>query len=244
MEKSIYYGTKKIYFDLQHSERKTMGIKVTPDGHVWVKVPIATKDREVEEWVMKKAQWILKQQAFFAQSDFIDIHSEIKSGYSVLYMGRQYKLLVKIAPKDEVFYQGNLFLVHVKKKQDASKVFYQWMKHRAMQKIVEIAHPLMKKFLRKHSVSSEISFQEMPTRWGSCTGKNKLIFNPKLIHTPKRCIEYVVVHELCHLIHKHHNEAFFNLLTTEMPDWEKRKAVLDRYRVNEINYLCSFEKQK
>lgn len=70
----------------------------------------------------------------------------------------------------------------------------------------------------------------MPTRWGSCTVKNKLIFNPRLIHVPKRCIEYVIMHELCHLIHKHHNKDFFELLTLKMPDWEKRKEKLDKYR--------------
>ena len=137
---------------------------------------------------------------------------------------------VKESKKEEVSYLGNQFLILVKKKENASVIFEKWWKERAILKISEIALPMMKKFEKNHHIPSKINFQEMPTRWGSCTVKNKLIFNPRLIHVPKRCIEYVIMHELCHLIHKHHNKDFFELLTLKMPDWEKRKEKLDKYR--------------
>ena len=125
---------------------------------------------------------------------------------------------------------GNQFLISVKKKENASVIFEKWWKERAIQKISEIALPMMKRFEKKHEIPSIIYFREMPTRWGSCTVKNKLIFNPRLIHLPKRCIEYVIMHELCHLIYKHHNRDFFDFLTLKMPDWKKRKQRLDKYR--------------
>ena len=68
----------------------------------------------------------------------------------------------------------------------------------------------------------------MPKRWGSCTPMGKIILNPELIKAPKACIEYVIVHELCHLIYRDHNQKFFDLQTKEMPDWEKWKMKLEK----------------
>ena len=67
----------------------------------------------------------------------------------------------------------------------------------------------------------------MPTRWGSCTPRGKIILNPELIKAPKGCIEYVIIHELCHLIYHDHTRKFIDLQTKEMPDWEKWKSKLE-----------------
>lgn len=226
----VEFGSKKIEFTIKYSARKTLGIKVSPDKTVQVSVPLETSMEEIEKWVYKKAKWIFKQQNYFDTIELFDVNYEIKSGYSIFYLGRQYKINIEISKKEEVSYLGNQFLISVKKKESASVIFEKRWKERAIQKISEIALPMMKRFEKKHEILSIIYFREMPTRWGSCTVKNKLIFNPRLIHVPKRCIEYVIMHELCHLIHKHHNKDFFELLTLKMPDWEKRKEKLDKYR--------------
>ena len=226
---SLEFGSKKIDFSLQFSNRKTLGIKVLPDATVSVIAPKNAEMQKILDTVKKKAMWILKQQTYFLNFNPITLDYVIKSGYSVHYLGRQYKLLVEKAEKDDVFYKGNLFQVEVKDKKNAKNIFDNWLKQRAKDKIVEIAEPLIKKFEKKYKAPSEIYFQEMPTRWGSCTVKNRLILNPKLIHTPKRCIEYVVMHELCHLVYRHHNNDFFDLLSLMMPDWEKRKEKLDTF---------------
>ena len=226
----VEFGSRKIEFTVKYTARKTFGIKVSPDKTVHVSVPLETSMGEIEKWVVKKATWIFKQQHYFNTLELYDINYEIKSGYSVFYLGRQYKIIIEISKKEEVSYLGNQFLILVKKKENAPIIFEKWLKERAIQKISEIALPLMKKFEKIYQVPSKIHFQEMPTRWGSCTVKNKLIFNPRLIHVPRRCIEYVIMHELCHLIHKHHNKDFFDFLTLKMPDWEKRKQKLDQYK--------------
>ena len=229
MQQEIQFGSKKIHFSLRFSNRKTLGIKVQPDASVEVIAPHNTDVEKILPIVRKKALWILQQQTYFLNFNPVELDYTIKSGYSVHYLGRQYKLHIEKAEKDEVFYKGNMFQVNVKEKINAKTVFDNWLKQRAKDRIMQIAEPLIKKFEKKHEVPSTVFFQEMPTRWGSCSVKNRLILNPKLIHTPKRCIEYVVMHELCHLIHKHHNKKFFNLLTLMMPDWEKRKEKLDTF---------------
>jgi len=91
--------------------------------------------------------------------------------------------------------------------------------------------PLIDSFATRHKFSilhSQFLIREMPTRWGSCTPKGKIILNPELVKAPKGCIEYVIIHELCHLIHHDHTQKFINLQTKEMKDWEKWKMKLER----------------
>src|SRR5690625_525511 len=95
-------------------------------------------------------------------------------------------------------------------------------------KFAEYAEPLIQRF-KKYDVEPKILFiQNMETRWGSCSAKGNIILNPELIKAPKPCIEYVIIHELCHLIHRNHTKAFFRLLSKEMADWEKWKERLER----------------
>lgn len=229
MKEHIQFGRHTIDFELRYAPRKTLGIKVNPDTSVEVSAPETLSLDKIHQAVTRKAMWILKQKSYFLGMETVQNDIIAKSGYSVHYLGRRYKLMVEDGPKNEVTYKGNLFLVSVKKKSNAQKVLEQWLKEKAYQKIAEIAKPIIKKFSEQHNAPTEIYFQEMPTRWGSCTVKNKLIFNPRLIHVPKRCIEYVVMHELCHIVHKNHSQQFFELLTQLMPDWEKRKIILDSY---------------
>lgn len=229
MKEQIDFGSHNISFELKYSNRKTLGIKVQPDASVIVTAPLETSMAKIKSAVRKKAMWILNQKSHFLSMDTITNDIIIKSGYSIHYLGRQYKIIVETDNKNEVSYKGNLFQISVQKKENAQLIFESWFKERAIKKIIEIALPIIKNFTVFHPVPVDIFFQEMPTRWGSCTIKNKLIINPKLIQTPKRCIEYVIMHELCHTIHKHHNRNFFNLLTLMMPDWEKRKIKLDTY---------------
>lgn len=229
MEHVIDFGSKKIAFQLQYKKRKTLGIKVHPDTSVHVSAPADTPFDKIVAIVRKKTMWILDQQSYFLAFDPVELNYLVKSGYSVLYLGRQYKLVIDKAEKDDVSYKGNLFHIAVRDKKNAKALFEKWLKERAKLKIMEIAEPLISKFEKKHNIQTEVWFQEMPTRWGSCSVKNRMTFNPKLIHVPKRCIEYVVTHELCHLLHKHHDKDFFTLLTSIMPDWEKRKQKLDSY---------------
>jgi predicted metal-dependent hydrolase len=67
----------------------------------------------------------------------------------------------------------------------------------------------------------------MATRWGSCTNMGKIILNTELIKAPRPCIEYVITHELCHLLHRSHTKEFYDLLSTEMPDWKRWKIKLE-----------------
>ena len=123
--------------------------------------------------------------------------------------------------------KGKFIEVHTSDKSKVKVLIKEWYLLHAKSKFKEISQPLIDKF-KKHKVEPDsIVFREMPTRWGSCTPKGKIILNPELIKAPKGCIEYVIIHELCHLIYHDHTQKFIDLQTKEMPDWEKWKSKLE-----------------
>lgn len=223
----IKYGSKTIKYDLEYKDRKTLGITVTPEMRVLVKAPEFTSVEKVREKVKIRAPWILNQQSYF-----LSFHPRITkrkyiSGETHFYLGRQYLLKVQEENFNEVKYLGGSIEIKAKNKKDAGKLLNSWYRNRAHIKFPEIAAPLIEKF-KKYGVEPKgVFLQEMPTRWGSCTPKGKIILNPELIKAPKPCIEYVITHELCHLIERNHTKAFFELQSKEMPDWKKWKDKLE-----------------
>ena len=224
---TVQFGSREIVFALEFSERKSLGIYVSPDMHVLVKAPVNASLEKIKEKIIKRAPWIIRQQSFFL--GFYPKMPERKyvSGETHLYLGRQYQLKVTIGNKPEVKYKGRYIEVITKDKAKTSELLNQWYRERAKAKFIEIAEPIIERF-KKHNVEpKQIYIHEMLTRWGSCTGKGKVILNPELIKAPKPCIEYVITHELCHLVHHNHTQRFIDLQTKEMPDWEKWKSKLE-----------------
>lgn len=235
MTEAIQFGSKTIAFHLEFSDRKTLGITVTPDLEVLVKAPTDAPIDKVKERVKKKAPWIIKQQSFFLSFHPKSPARKYVSGESHLYLGRQYRLKVQSADSDKkedwVKFKGQFLEVYTA---DASKVktlVEAWYLERARSVIRPMAQRLFEDFTLRNNLTQltfNFSFRNMPTRWGSCTSRGKIILNPELIKAPKGCIEYVIVHELCHLIYHDHTQKFIDLQTREMKDWVKWKMKLEK----------------
>ena len=221
MNDSIDFGSMTIDFRLTFSDRKSLGITITPDMEVIVKAPRDASIERIKEKVRKKARWIIKQQGYFLAFHPRTPEKKYVSGETHLYLGRQYRLKVTEAMTNSVHFGGCFFEVQSKKKSSAKTLLRQWHRERAKMKFAEIAEPWIQRF-EKYNVKPEaIYLQEMPKRWGSCTPKGKIILNPELIKAPKPCVEYVIIHELCHLVHPNHTNAFIQLQEKVMPDWQK-----------------------
>ena len=228
MIESIQFGSRTIDFRLVYSDRKSLGITVTPEMEVLVKAPTDTTMEKVKEKIRKKAPWIIKQQSFFLSFQPKTPNRKYISGETHLYLGRQYRLQIEIGQLESVKLKGKFIVVTSSEKSRTKSLLHDWYLQHARTKLHEVAAPLIDKF-KKHKVEpSSIVLRDMPTRWGSCTPKGKIILNPELIKAPKGCIEYVVIHELCHLIHHDHTQKFLDLQTKEMKDWEKWKMKLEK----------------
>lgn len=231
----IQFGSRAINFRLEYSDRKTLGVTVTPEMEVLVKAPTDTTIEKVKEKVRKKAPWIIKQQSFFLSFQPKTPNRKYISGETHLYLGRQYRLRVisdnlKVK-NDEVKLKGQFLEIHTSDINNTKDLIDAWFLDKAKEKIKPLAQQLFDNFILRHNLSFltfNFSLKEMPTRWGSCTPKGKIILNPELIKAPKGCIEYVIIHELCHLIHHDHTQKFIDLQSKEMKDWEKWKMKLEK----------------
>jgi len=228
MTEAIQFGSRKIDFRLEYSERKSLGITVTPEMEVLVKAPVDTSIEKVKEKVKKKAPWIIKQLSFFLTFQPKTPKRKYVSGETHLYLGRQYRLQIKIGSVESVKLKGKFIEVVTRDKDRAKDLLMGWYLQNARIKFHAIAEPLIDKFRKYRVEPDSIVLRDMPTRWGSCTPKGKIILNPELIKAPKGCIEYVILHELCHLIYHDHTKKFLDLQTKEMKDWEKWKLKLEK----------------
>lgn len=227
MKSSIRFGSKTIEFDLSFSERKTLGITVTPDFDVLVKAPTNAPIETIHEKLRGKAPWILKQQSFFLTFHPKTPPRKFVAGETHLYFGKQYRLQIEKGKLESVNLKGRFIVVNTFDIFRAEFLVKQWYLRNAKVKFPQIAKPLIERFKRHKVEPTAIVLREMAMRWGSCTPKGKIILNPELIKSPRNCIEYVIIHELCHLIHHNHTQKFIDLQTKEMPGWEKWKNRLE-----------------
>lgn len=227
MMDEINYGSETIVYRLEFKPRKTLGITVTPELKVVVKAPEFTPLEKVRDKVRKRASWILNQQSYFLSFHPRITERKYVSGETHLYLGRQYRLKVTSNSHNEVKYLGGTIEVRTANKENTGKLMKKWYRSRAEVKFPEIAGPIIEKFKKYQVKPVGLFIQEMPTRWGSCTPKGKIILNPELIKAPRACIEYVITHELCHLVERNHTQKFFEIQSKEMPDWKKWKDKLE-----------------
>ena len=227
----LTYGSRTITFELIYTDRKTLGITVNPDLSVQVKAPIDASLEKIFKKVEKRASWILEQKRYFLAFEPGNIEYLYKSGETQYYLGRQYRLKIEDGKADEVFYRGGHILIETKNKspEHIKKLLDTWYRERAKMKFAEYAEPLIERFKKYDVEPKDLHIQQMKYRWGSCTAEGNIILNPELVKAPIACIEYVIIHELCHLLHRNHTKAFFALQSREMPDWEKWKMKLAKF---------------
>ena len=228
-------GSKRIDFRLEYSDRRTLGITVTPDLEVLVKAPVDTAVDAVKEKLRKRAPWIIRQLSFFLSFQPRLTDRKFIGGETHLYLGKQYRLKVisdELGVRSEgVKLKGQFLEVYTRDNTRVKTLVEGWYLDKAKERFHQLAQPLFDSFITRHNLplnTYHLSLMQMPTRWGSCTSKGRIILNPELIKAPKVCIEYVIVHELCHLIHHDHTQKFLDLQTREMPEWEKWKNKLER----------------
>lgn len=230
----INYGSKVITYSLAFSNRKSLGIKVLPDSSVNVIAPLNAHILDIQEKIKSKAKWILKQQNFFRQYKPITPERKFVNGETHLYLGRQYKLKV-VQSEDTMVkvYRGEIILF-VQKASNVSfvkKSLAEWYSKKAEVIFRELLSDVSDLFSSYKIKSPVLEIRRMEKRWGSCNKAGKITLNIDLIKAHKGCIEYVIIHELCHLVHYNHTKDFYNLLGQLCPDWEKWKDKLEHQLV-------------
>ena len=229
----VQFGTRIIPFTIHFAERRSMGLQVHPDSSVHAIAPIDTPVEDIIKKVRLKAGWILKQQEHFASFLPLTPPRKFVNGETHRYLGRQYKLRKVLADHTQVkLYRGQMEVHVLEDTTEAiEQVLRDWHKAKAREVFEGLLTEIIYKTPRFHAKHLTLHIKTMQTRWGSCSPSGRITLNTELIKAPKACIEYVIIHELCHLIHPNHNKKFYRLLTTLMPDWDKWKDRLERSMV-------------
>jgi len=228
----VSYGKHKITYTLSRKNVKNINLNLKPNLIVEVsanhKVPI----EKIHSFVKRKASWIIKNKEYFMRT-FAEIkyEKEYVSGETFKYLGKQYRLKV-IKRKDEcVKCKQGFFFLYVNDKNNVerkSQLIKEWYKEKSLKVFSESLEKIYKIMKKYNIFKPKILIRIMKARWGSCIeSKKTILLNSELIYAPKFCIDYVVLHELIHFKYRTHYKNFYKLMEAIMPDWNKRKEILD-----------------
>lgn len=208
--------------------RKSLSLVVYPDSRIIVKAPLQAKEFEINNFIKRKNSWIEKQLNYFKQFNAPE-NKIYESGSSVLYLGRQYQVIIKkTALKNVVKISNNKIYIlssAPQKIEEINKSFRLWLLKRADLVFTERLNKCIKAF--PDITKPTLKIRKLNKRWGSYLKKHEIVLNPELIKAGKTAIDYVIYHELCHIYYERHTADFYNLLSIKMPDWQKVKEKME-----------------
>ncbi len=236
-ERYIEYGSRRISYQLRISDRKKLRITVRPDLSVNVDAPGGFSEKEIEAAVRSKGRWLIKQIDDIAAFHPLPKPYRFVSGETFVYLGRQYRLRVTEGEPGPAKLKGRYLEAVVADKQDVDavkSVLEAWYRTRAEDRFAKSFEYCLEIAQRHGAEKPTLVIRKMRTRWGSCSAEGRMTLNLYLVQAPVHCIDYVVMHELCHTVEHNHSKAFYRLMTRCMPDWVNRKAVLNGVSVREV----------
>ncbi|APR67821.1 metal-dependent hydrolase [Thalassolituus oleivorans] len=229
---SFRYGDQQIAFERVKRPQATSKvlIKVHPDCRVVVSAPEDADNEMVLNAVKKRSRWIYeKLRNFRKQLEHITPRQYI-SGESHYYLGKQYLLKVIEAPEQAQgvkLLRGKLEVsVKIKSAEKVKTLLADWYKARAKEIFAKRLDAMLEQALWVTD-GPPLRILTMQTQWGSCSPNGRITLNPHLVKAPRECIDYVILHELCHIAEHNHSERFYRLMSKVMPKWEKTKERLD-----------------
>ena len=226
---NIQYGKTEIAYELLLMDRRTLEIAVHPDKSVVVKAPSKAALEVIEQKVKKRVRWIKRQMNYFDQFEPRTPERKYVGGESHLYLGRKYRLKIEFSDRNKVRLKNGYFMIesNTNQPEQIERLLSDWYRTRGQIYLSMIFDDCWESFKKEGMNKPYLKLIKMKKRWGSLSSKNQLTLNIHLIKAPKECIEYVVIHELCHILHRNHGTAFYQSLERTMPNWIKRKHKLE-----------------
>ena len=227
----INYGTKRIEYSVKRGKRKkTVAINVMPTAQTIVLAPHSLNKEKIKEIVKKKAKWILEKQTYFKQLTTLFPEKEFISGEQILFLGRKYRLKIRDVQREgskvprligrRIFISINRHLKRKEKKEIIKDILVKWY----FSKSVEMIEQRVKRYGKRLGViPRDIKVKDQKKRWGSCSNNSILRFNWRIVMAPISIVDYIVVHELCHLKIKNHSSDFWKLMSLVLPDYQERR---------------------
>lgn len=208
-----YSMMEEIKYKVVKSKRKTVSITINSLGEVIIKAPHNITNKDIKNILDKRKGWILKN------LDKINSRKSL-SDDEILYLGKIYKVRILIQPflkREFITLLDEEILISLKKKENEKAVLVKWFKSQCE---VKIKSSINKYLLIFNVLPKNILIKDHKSKWGSCTYDNRLNFNYRLIMAPEEVLEYVVVHELCHMVFKNHSKEYWDFVKNIMPNYK------------------------
>ena len=197
------------------SNRKTLSLSINENADLVVRAPRHVSYDEIQKFIYEKSAWIDNQQRLI-KARLEDNLNQFSSA-QCLYLGSLYPLKIDNNSIEPISFDGHVFTIANVNRETISLPLKSWYKKR----FIEVALPRLSYFSDKHKLKvNQVRVKEQKTLWGSCSSKNNINLNYLLIMAPMKVIDYVIVHELVHTIHKNHSSKFWQKVETIMPNYK------------------------
>lgn len=211
---------------------KNVHLKVFRSLDVVLSVPEHVPNEWIYSFLTSRQKWIDDQITKYKKTSGYNNLLDIRNGSSTQFLGKDMRIYKEASLTNRVEVDEkrvNLFVADIEDEDLIQNIFSRWWRQTAETVYQEEVDRFYDEVIRKYGIDKPvITIRKMKTLWGSCTpSKNKITLNEYLLKANIRCIQYVVLHELTHLLYPNHNSDFYNFLTIHMPDWKERKKQLD-----------------
>jgi len=228
-----------ITVDIVRKDIKNMHLAVyPPTGRVRIAVPLRVNDEAIRLFTISKLGWIKKQQRKFEHQERIPPR-EFKERESHYFQGRRYLLRIK-ETKDAgwIDLKGKTYLDLYAKPESSREYKRQVLNEWYRRELKKLLPEMIAHWEKKIGVRVDFwGIKLMKTKWGSCNTEEKRIWlNLELAKKPVECLEYVLVHEMVHLLERYHNDRFYSLMDRFLPNWKKLKDELNRMPISHADW--------
>ncbi len=232
--RSFHHDGRTVEFELVRSDRRTLGLTVGRDGAVVARAPRRAREEDVVRWVAGHADWILRKQRNVAERAVLTPPRRFLDGELHLYLGREYRLTIERGGAERgperVRFDGREFRVALD--QDAppervAQLMDAWYMRRARTVLAERLDACWASFPGDGLPKPALRVKRMRSRWGSMSPAGAMSLRLDLVRAPVECIDYVILHELCHLLHRGHGREFWAMVGALVPDWKDRRKRLE-----------------
>jgi len=215
---------------LKRTNRKTLAISVLPDGTLELIAPMDAAPEAILARVEKRQSWITTQRRNFREMNAIRPALRYVTGATHRYLGRQYRLKIHSGKAVAVRLQGAYLNVVVPEKTEVAikTALERWYRDHAQEQFEKRLIPWAEWCRSRRLPCPKLRLRSMAKRWGSAMKDGSICLNPELIRSPSACVDYVIMHEICHLKYPDHGPKFRALLQQLCPDWRRLKERLEQ----------------
>ena len=204
------------------SKRRTLSISINDNAELIVRAPHKLSIDKIHDFIIEKEKWLNKQKNIVNKrlsDSFLDKDM-------ALYLGSLFPIKTAQSQSNKLTFNGEEFLAGSSEQEIINLSLKKWYKN----KFKEVAIPRLTYFADKYNISvNQVRIKEQKTLWGSCSSRNNINLNYLLIMAPMYVIDYVIIHELVHTIHKNHSANFWKTVESMMPNFKEAKTWLKNY---------------